>query len=113
MQGKYIEHQALKAHGGREWISMVTSFRPKCPLAKDETVLFGVRGISDLPTPLTQYMGYRLENLGESVRDELRQLRKRAKAGETFDAQDIKIWLLEQKRYVESTIVELEGGIAL
>lgn len=28
MQGRYIEHQALKAFGGRERISMVTSFEP-------------------------------------------------------------------------------------
>ncbi|KAL4868895.1 hypothetical protein BDV12DRAFT_185606 [Aspergillus spectabilis] len=48
LQGRYIDHQALKAHGGRERISMVTCFRPTSPLVKDETVLVGVRGISDL-----------------------------------------------------------------
>ncbi|KZL79494.1 hypothetical protein CI238_05854, partial [Colletotrichum incanum] len=31
MQGRYIEHQALKAFGDRKRISMVTSFRAKSP----------------------------------------------------------------------------------
>lgn len=48
MHGRYIKHQALKALGGRERINMVTCFRPKPALLKDETVLVGVRGISDL-----------------------------------------------------------------
>jgi hypothetical protein len=109
MQGKYIEHQALKARGGRERISMVTSFRPKSPFAVDETVLFGVRGISDLPTLLSQYTRYRLENLEERVHDELRQFWKHSQAGKVFDVEEVKSWLLQQKQYLESTIAELDG----
>lgn len=37
MQGRYLEHQALKALGGRERISIVTAFRPKSHLVRDET----------------------------------------------------------------------------
>lgn len=36
MQGRYIEHQALEALGGRERISMVCAFRPKDAMVKDE-----------------------------------------------------------------------------
>lgn len=67
MQGRYIEHAALKAKGGRERIAMVTSLRPRSALAKDETVLGGVRGISHIPTLYAQYAEYRLENLEEST----------------------------------------------
>ncbi|KAL4920413.1 hypothetical protein BDW62DRAFT_5281 [Aspergillus aurantiobrunneus] len=73
MQGRYIEHQALKALGGRERISMVTCFRQKSPLVKDETVLVGVRGISDLSELYIQYTEYRLEILEERIRHRLRK----------------------------------------
>ena len=38
-----IEHQALKALGGRERISMAATFRPRSPMMKDETVPASVR----------------------------------------------------------------------
>ncbi|KAL6149982.1 hypothetical protein ACJQWK_02415 [Exserohilum turcicum] len=46
MQGRYIEHQALKAFGGKERLTMVTSWRPKSPFISDQTMLAGVRGIT-------------------------------------------------------------------
>ena len=48
MQGRYIEHQALKALGGRERISMVTALWPKSPFVRDMTPLTGSRVISNL-----------------------------------------------------------------
>lgn len=68
MQGHYIEHQALKSHGGRERITMVTFFRPRSTMIKDETVLTGVRGTSNLSDLYTQYADYRLELLEERIR---------------------------------------------
>ncbi|KAJ5589856.1 hypothetical protein N7450_003828 [Penicillium hetheringtonii] len=47
MQGHYIEHQALKAIGGLERISMVTPFRPREPSVRDELVLTGSQAISN------------------------------------------------------------------
>jgi hypothetical protein len=61
MQGRYIEHQALKALGCRERTSSVTWLRDKSTLVKDETVLIGIRGISNSPVLYTQYIKYRLE----------------------------------------------------
>lgn len=110
MQGKYIEHQALKARGNRERISMVTSFRPKWPWIKDETTLDGVRGISDLPTLLSQYTEYRLKNIEERVRRMLRQWRQARKAGHDPDFKGVRDWLLEQMTFIEATAAELSSG---
>lgn len=107
MQGRYIEHQALKAMGGRERISMVTCFRPKDPLVKDETVLVGVRGISNLSELYTQYTAYRLEILEERIRHKLKEERKREVAKRPFDIADVRGFLLEQKLFLESMIDEI------
>lgn len=56
---------------------MVTCFRPKSPLMRDETVLTGVRGISHRSELYTQYMEYRLEILEERIRAKLKDERAR------------------------------------
>ncbi|BCS30663.1 2OG-Fe(II) oxygenase family protein [Aspergillus puulaauensis] len=98
MQGRYIEHQALKAYGGRERISMVTSFRPRSPLVRDESVLTGVRPISNLSELYSQYTRYRLEVIEERVWKF---------AQRPFDIKDVKTFLTEQKEYIESMIEEI------
>ncbi|KAL4882844.1 hypothetical protein BJY04DRAFT_226894 [Aspergillus karnatakaensis] len=108
LQGRYIEHQALKAHGGRERISMVTCFRPKSPLVKDETVLVGVRGISDLEELYSQYVEYRLEILEERIRDMRKRERERGVAKQQFDVKGVKRWLGEQRRFIESMVEEIQ-----
>ena len=107
MQGRYIEHQALKALGGRERISMVTCFRPKCPFMKDETVLTGVRGISDLSELYTQYTIYRLEILEERLRARLKTERQRELAKRQYDIGEARNFLTEQKEFLESMLAEI------
>ncbi|PWY87287.1 hypothetical protein BO94DRAFT_517154 [Aspergillus sclerotioniger CBS 115572] len=107
MQGRYIEHQALKALGGRERISMVTCFRPKSPFMKDETVLTGVRGISDLSELYTQYTIYRLEILEERLRARLKTERQRELAKRQYDIGDARSFLTEQKEFLESMLTEI------
>ncbi|RAK81574.1 uncharacterized protein BO72DRAFT_368766 [Aspergillus fijiensis CBS 313.89] len=107
MQGRYIEHQALKAVGGRERITMITSFRAKSPHVRDETVLTGVRPISNLSELYTQYTRYRLEVLEERVRALLKQERDREIAQHPFNAADVKSFLTEQKQFLESMIEEI------
>ena len=68
MQDRYIEHQALKALGGREGIGLVTCLRAKSPLVKHETVLLGVRGISNISALYTQCTEYQLEIMEERIR---------------------------------------------
>ncbi|KAJ5455874.1 uncharacterized protein N7458_004138 [Penicillium daleae] len=107
MQGRYIEHQALKAIGGRERISMVTSFRAKSPHVKDECVLTGVRPISNLSELYGQYTQYRLEVLEERIRDRLKKEQWRELAKRSFDIADVKTFLTEQKEFIESMMEEL------
>ena len=107
MQGRYIEHQALRALGTTERISMVTSFRPKSAFIKDDTVLTTVRSISDLSELYSQYTEYRLEMLEERTRAHLKQVRDRNRAGRSFDTVSTKIWITEQKRFLESMLREM------
>lgn len=107
LQGRYIEHQALKALGGRERISMVTSFRPKSPSIKDESVLTGVRGISNLSELYTQYSIYRLEALEERLRARLKIERQREAGKRAFDIGDMRSFLTEQVQFLESMLAEV------
>ncbi|KAL1863772.1 hypothetical protein Plec18170_000611 [Paecilomyces lecythidis] len=107
MQGRYINHQALKALGGQERISMITSFRPKSPLLKDESVLTGVRGISNVPELYSQYTQYRLEILEERIKDRLKTERYRELAGWTFNISEVRQFLNEQMEFLESMLNEL------
>ena len=107
LQGRYIEHQALKALGGRERITMVTCFRPKSPHVRDETVLTGVRGISHRSELYTQYLDYRLEILEERVRAKQKAERIRELSKKPFETADVRQWLVEQKEFIDSMLCEI------
>ncbi|RFU26732.1 hypothetical protein B7463_g9619, partial [Scytalidium lignicola] len=81
LQGRYIDHQALSAYGGQERITMVTSFRPRSPSIRDDTVLTTVRPISELSDLYGQTVEYQLENAEDRIRKMLRQVRDQMKAG--------------------------------
>ncbi|KAF4975203.1 hypothetical protein FZEAL_7979 [Fusarium zealandicum] len=106
MQDRYIEHQALKALGGRERIAMVTSFRAKNPLIKDETVLTGSRGVSDLSALYHQYTQYRMEILEERIRNFQKQERSREVAKRPYDISAARRFLQEQKEFLEDMLEE-------
>ncbi|KAL4938274.1 hypothetical protein BDV06DRAFT_231967 [Aspergillus oleicola] len=107
MQGRYLEHQALKALGGRERISMVTPFRPKDPLVRDEIVLVGVRCNSDLAELYPQYFDYRLDVLEERIRAQRKEERAREVAARPFDVDEKRAWLEVQRGYIESMLEEM------
>ncbi|TVY80386.1 hypothetical protein LSUE1_G003412 [Lachnellula suecica] len=92
LQGRYIDHQALKAFGGQERITMVTSFRPRNPHVRDDTVLTTVRPISSLSDLYGQAMEYQLENAETRIRGMLKKVRDSMKAGAT-DVRSIKSFL--------------------
>ncbi|KAK3067548.1 hypothetical protein LTR53_015532, partial [Teratosphaeriaceae sp. CCFEE 6253] len=96
MQGRYITHQALRALGAQERITMVTSFRPKSPFLRDDSVLSTVRGISDLSTLYYEYGRYRLEMLEQRVQAQLQQMRDDRAAGRKTDEKGLKEFLGEQ-----------------
>lgn len=101
LQGRYIEHQALRALGTSERITMVTSFRPKSPSVRDDTVLTTVRPISDLAELYNQFSSYRLEILEERVRRQLKELRECAAANRYVPTARLKAFIHEQVAFLE------------
>jgi len=71
---------------------MVTSFRPRSPRVRDDTVLNTVRPISNLSDLYGQAVEYQLENAESRIRDMLKNVRESMKAGAT-DVTSIKSFL--------------------
>ncbi|TFK56366.1 hypothetical protein OE88DRAFT_1616414, partial [Heliocybe sulcata] len=101
LQGRYITHQALRALGAQERITAVTSFRPRDPFTRDDTVLNTVRPISDLSVLYQEFAEYRLAMMEERVRAQLKEVRERRRAGKKFDTRGVKRFLAEQTRFLE------------
>ncbi|PYH73857.1 uncharacterized protein BO88DRAFT_432208 [Aspergillus vadensis CBS 113365] len=101
LQGRYIEHKALRALGATERITMVTSFRPRASSVKDDTVLTTVRPISNLNELYHQFTEYRFELLGERLRDVNRLMRDQQRARRTFDTRAAKNFIREQIDFLE------------
>ncbi|KAH8880783.1 hypothetical protein GQ53DRAFT_521888 [Thozetella sp. PMI_491] len=100
LQGRYIEHQALAALGNTERITMVTSFRPRSPLVRDDTVLTTVRAISDLSELYGQFSEYRLEILEERIRRQLKELREAKGVGRAVATARLKSFFKEQEKFL-------------
>lgn len=108
LQGRYIDHQALRAFGGQERITMVTSFRPRSPRVRDDTVLTTVRPVSNLSDLYGQTVEYQLENAETRIRIMLKELRDTMKAGATT-AKSIKKFLdfeIQQLTHLNNEIVD-------
>ena len=103
MQGRYITHQALRALGAQERITMVTSFRPKSPFLPDDSVLTTVRGISDLSDLYYEFGRYRLEIMEERIRAQLKRLRDSHAAGKKTDTGALKAFLDAQTQFLKQT----------
>ncbi|GAB1737645.1 hypothetical protein NU219Hw_g2060t1 [Hortaea werneckii] len=107
MQGRYITHQALRALGAQERITMVTSFRPKSPFLADDSVLTTVRGISDLSELYYEFGRYRLEIMEERIRAQLKKLRDMHDAGKKTDTKAMKAFFEESERFIRHTNSEM------
>jgi hypothetical protein len=107
LQGRYIEHQALRALGAAERITMVTSYRPRSPRVRDDTVLTTVRPISDLSELYYQFAKYRLEILEERIREQLRELVDAKTAGRKVATKKLKAFLAEQEHFLAHTNGEM------
>ena len=86
---------------------MVTSFRPRSPLVKDDSVLTTVRAVSNLSQLYGGYTEYRLENAEERIRTQLKKLRERKKTGKKFDTAGVKLFLEEQRTFFDATLTQL------
>jgi hypothetical protein len=87
---------------------MVTSFRPRSPRIRDDTVLTTVRPISNLSDLYGQTVEYQLENAETRIRQMLKHVRDSMKAGAT-DVGSIKAFLdfeIKTMRHLSNEIVE-------
>jgi hypothetical protein len=71
---------------------MVTSFRPRSPRVRDDTVLTTVRPVSNLSDLYGQTVEYQLENAESRIRQMLKSVRESMKSGAT-DVESIKSFL--------------------
>ncbi|PWY86155.1 hypothetical protein BO70DRAFT_386432 [Aspergillus heteromorphus CBS 117.55] len=101
LQGRYIEHKALRALGTTERISMVTSFRPRASAIKDDTVLTTVRPISDLGELYHQFAEYRFEILEDRLREATRFMRDQKRANRAFNTKALKSFIRDQIDFLE------------
>lgn len=100
LQGRYIEHQALRAFGTTERITSVTSLRPKCHNIKDDTVLTTVRPISNLSELYNQFYEYRLEILEKRIREQRETLSKTLSAGQKMSTKIMRDFIQEQEAFL-------------
>ncbi|PVH76084.1 hypothetical protein DL98DRAFT_551340 [Cadophora sp. DSE1049] len=100
LQGRYIEHQALRAYGSQERITSITSFRPKDPLVRDDTRLTTIRPISNLVDIYTQVEDYQLENLKARIDAELADMRRDKGSGK-YDCNRFKAFAREAVRILQ------------
>ena len=107
LQGRYISHQALRALGAQERITSVTSFRPRSPFVKDDSVLTTVRPISDLNELYYGFAEYRLEIMEERIRTQLKEVRHRRRNGKHIKTKALKNFLAEQEAFLAHTNKEL------
>ena len=107
LQGRYIEHQALRAFGQAERITMVTSFRPRSCSLPDDTVLTTVRPVSDLSELYFQYSEYRLDILEERIRNQLKALRETRRSGRKMNVKRFKTFLRQQEEFLAHMINEM------
>ena len=79
---------------------MVTSFRPRSPYVRDDTVLTTVRPISNLSELYFQFSEYRLEILEERIRTQLRFLRETKLREKPLNTNQMKKFLVEQETFL-------------
>ncbi|KAF2180356.1 hypothetical protein K469DRAFT_592545 [Zopfia rhizophila CBS 207.26] len=107
LQGRFINHQALAAQGGRERISMVTSYRPRDPMVNDDVSLKYITRITDIPELYYQFGDYRLEILEGRIRQMRKAFRGRHDAGKSLDISALKGFLEQQIKHLEVTNEEI------
>ncbi|KAK0381004.1 hypothetical protein CLIM01_01580 [Colletotrichum limetticola] len=107
LQGRYVEHQALAAIGGAERITMITSFRPRDPCIKDDSVLTSIRPISEHSELYYQWAKYRIEVLQERLKAIHGILEEIHQAKKPIDVGAVKRLLAQQEDYIAITNREI------
>jgi len=113
LQGRYIDHVALGAFGAPERVTMVTSFRAKDPLLRDDSVLTTIRPVANLNELYYQWSTYRLDLLTERFKRQSEELKKKRGDGqgpwgeEIVNKDEFKTWCRDQIKYLQTTIDEM------
>lgn len=79
---------------------MVTSFRPRSPTIRDDTVLTTVRPVSNLSELYSQFAEYRLEILEERIRKQLKAMRETKQRSKKLNTCILKNFLKEQEQFL-------------
>lgn len=107
LQGRYINHIALPSTNAQERITMVTSFRPRDPMQRDDSHLVTVRCCSDLEEMYVQWTEYRMEVLEERARRMLKRVQERKRVGRGFDVAGVKREMEDLEAFLRKTKEEL------
>lgn len=86
---------------------MVTSFRPRSPFVKDDSVLKTVRPVSDLSELYFGFGEYRMEIMEERLRAKIKEIRDKRRAGKKFATAEFKDFLSEQVDFLAHTNEEI------
>lgn len=103
LQGGYINHMASRpAELDRERITLVTSFRPKDAMVKDDSVLTTVKPISDKAELFKQWMSYRAEVLSKRFM----KMHQGLESGELSN-EEMRGLFEEQEQWIAHTLMQM------
>ncbi|KAF7521421.1 hypothetical protein PCG10_008357 [Penicillium crustosum] len=80
---------------------MVTSFRPRLPSIKDDSVLMTIRPVSIVGGLYHQFADYRFEMLQDRLRDTNRFMWDQKRARRQFDTASLKMFIREHIDFLE------------
>ncbi|CAH0051643.1 unnamed protein product [Clonostachys solani] len=101
LQGRYIDHQALRALGGTERVSMVTAFRASSSEVRDDTNLKLVRPISNIDELYNEYAQYRFRILEDRFRGRRERADQSISIKAPFDVKETRAFIREQIEFLE------------
>lgn len=113
LQGRYIDHVALGACGAPERVTMVTSYRAKDVMLKDDSVLTTIRPVANWNELYYEWSTYRLDLLSERFKRKSEELKAKRGDGqgpwgeEIVQKDEFKAWCRDQIKYLQTTIDEM------
>ncbi|KAG9086105.1 hypothetical protein FS749_003901 [Ceratobasidium sp. UAMH 11750] len=113
LQGRYIDHVALGAFGAPERVTMVTSYRAKDSMIRDDSVLTTIRPVANLNELYYDWSTYRLDLLSERFKRQSEEFKKMRGDGqgpwgeEIVNKDEFKAWIRDQIKYLQTTIAEM------
>lgn len=113
LQGRYIDHVALGAYGAPERVTMVTSYRAKDVMIRDDAVLTTIRPVANWNELYYEWSTYRLDLLSERFKRQSEEFKAKRGDGqgpwgeEIVKKEEFKAWCRDQIKYLQTTIDEM------